>query len=92
MDNKYKKHVFVCTNHRENPNRKSCGHIGSSLKIELKKEIVQRNLNKQVRINESGCLGKCNLGPCFVVYPEARWEFDVKLDDSEKIINELIKK
>ena len=47
-------------------------------------------LNHKIRINKSGCLGKCSLGPCFVVYPESRWEFNIKLEDSEKIINELL--
>tara|TARA_Y100000588_G_C13863126_1_gene757092 strand:+ start:503 stop:781 length:279 start_codon:yes stop_codon:yes gene_type:complete len=92
MNDKYIKHVFVCTNHREESNTKSCGSIGSPLKIKLKKEIVKRNLTKEIRINASGCLGKCSLGPCFVIYPEARWQFNAKLEDSDKIINELIPK
>ena len=89
MKNKYKKHVFVCTNQRNNSDKKSCGHVGADLKIKLKQKIVDEKLNKKIRINVSGCLGKCTLGPCLVVYPEAKWKFNVKLEDYEKIITEL---
>ena len=89
MKNKYKKHVFICTNRRENTNKKSCGHIGADLKIKLKQTIINQKLNKKITINTSGCLGKCNLGPCLVVYPEAKWKFNVKLEDYKKIITEL---
>ena len=92
MNNGYKKHVFICTNHRDDINKKSCGNIGSDLKIDLKAKIVQKKLNSQIRINASGCLGKCGLGPCLVVYPEGKWKFNVKLNDSDKIIKELTKK
>ncbi len=90
MKNKYEKHLFVCTNHRDASNKKSCGEIGIPLRAELKKKIIEKKLNHKIRINKSGCLGKCSLGPCFVVYPESRWEFNIKLEDSEKIINELL--
>ena len=44
MDNGYKKHVFICTNHRDDINKKSCGNIGSALKIDLKTKIVQKKI------------------------------------------------
>ena len=90
MNNKYKKHVFICTNQRKTSNKKSCGNTGALLKIKLKREIQKRNLNNQIRINASGCLGKCSLGPCFVIYPEANWRFNVELEDYNNIINSLI--
>ena len=92
MKNNYKKHVFVCVNKRKATNKKSCGNIGIPLKIKLKKSIVEKKINNEIRINSSGCLGKCNLGPCVVVYPQSQWKFNVKLEDNEKIINELITK
>ena len=87
---KYKKHVFVCENQRNSAIKKSCGKIGVPLRIKLKQAIAEKNLNHTIRINASGCLGKCSLGPCFVVYPEGKWEFGVALEDCEKIINQLI--
>ena len=87
---KYKKHVFVCENNRNTSSEKSCGNVGSKLRILLKNEIITRNLNDKIRINRSGCLGKCNLGPCFVIYPDAKWFFDVKSEEYQKFIDELI--
>ena len=85
----YKKHIFVCENVRELSSKKSCGEVGVPLRMSLKREIAKKNLNKQIRINKSGCLGKCQQGPCLVVYPKGDWIFKVKKDDCEKIINQL---
>lgn len=86
----YKKHVFICENNRGSSSRKSCGLVGASIREKLKGEIVEKGLNKEIRINKSGCLGKCDKGPCAVVYPEQKWYFNTELDQCEKIINELI--
>tara|TARA_Y100001970_G_C13840918_1_gene654418 strand:- start:56 stop:328 length:273 start_codon:yes stop_codon:yes gene_type:complete len=87
---KYKKHVFVCENMRDSSDKKSCGKIGSKIRIKLKREIGKKRLNNKIRINKSGCLGKCSEGPCIVAYPEGSWHFNVKLEDWEKIIHQLM--
>ena len=86
----YKKHVFICENSRGSSSRKSCGPAGVLIRTKLKKEIVEKGLNKEIRINRSGCLGKCNQGPCVVVYPEGDWHFDTNVEECEKIINQLV--
>ena len=86
----YKKHVFVCENMRDDPHKKSCGEVGESIRIRLKKEIVKNKLNHEIRINRSGCLGKCAQGPCLVSYPEGKWHFNIVVDESDRIIEELI--
>tara|TARA_B100002052_G_C15697552_1_gene513558 strand:+ start:80 stop:358 length:279 start_codon:yes stop_codon:yes gene_type:complete len=86
----YSKHVFVCENVRGLSNKKSCGEIGSEIRIQLKKKVLDRGLNKKIRINKSGCLGKCNKGPCLVVYPKGNWVFNAKEEDCEEIFNQLI--
>ena len=88
----YKKHVFICENSRGSSSRKSCGSAGVLIRTKLKKEIVEKGLNKEIRINKSGCLGKCNKGPCVVVYPKQKWYFNTELDQCKKIINELTSK
>ena len=90
MKNLYKKHVFVCVNNRGSSNKKSCGVIGTEIRIKLKEEIIKRNLNSQIRINKSGCLGKCGRGPCLVVYPEGEWYFNSSMKETDQIINKLI--
>ena len=86
----YKKHVFVCENVRNSSAKKSCGKMGSLIKIQLKRDIKKKKLNSEMRINRSGCLGKCSQGPCVVVYPEGKWYFDVKLEECDKIIQNLV--
>ena len=85
----YKKHVFVCENKRDSSTKKSCGKIGTSIRMILKREIGRKRLNKEIRINRSGCLGKCDQGPCVVLYPEGKWHFNVELDKCDKIIKQL---
>ena len=90
-NNLYRKHVFVCTNQRNSSNQQSCGKIGLELRLLLKQEIVGRGLNKEIRINKSGCLGQCSKGPCFVIYPKQEWHFNVETKQLDDILNELIK-
>ena len=68
MSKVYNKHVFVCENYRSFSDKKSCGEIGSEIRMKLKRDIAQKGINKEIRINKSGCLGKCSQGPCLVVY------------------------
>jgi len=44
----------------------------------------------QVRINKSGCLDRCELGPVLVVYPEATWYTYVDETDIDEIIDSHI--
>ena len=90
MSKVYNKHVFVCENSRSFSDKKSCGEIGSEIRMKLKRDIAQKGINKEIRINKSGCLGKCSQGPCLVVYPKGNWNFNVKVEDCEEIIKQLI--
>ena len=90
MNKKYKKHVFVCTNERKNSNRQSCGTVGSELRLELKRQIADRGLSSDIRINSSGCLGKCSQGPCLVTYPESDWKFNINIEKCDNIVEDII--
>ena len=57
---------------------------GLLLRENLKNNIVDLKLNKNVRINKSGCLGKCSLG-CMVAYPDSEWYYILDLNDVENI-------
>jgi (2Fe-2S) ferredoxin len=67
-------HVFACTNRRpEGHARGSCAQKGSEkLRDYMKARAKELGLAK-VRINTAGCLDRCELGPCIVVYPEGIW-------------------
>ena len=90
MSKEFKKHVFVCENVRDSFRGKSCGGIGAPLRIELKSEMFRRKLNDKIKINKSGCLGKCSQGACIVIYPQGKWCFNVKLEECKEIANQLV--
>src|SRR5688572_17600642 len=81
MNSIYRKHVFVCTS------GKTCPLDGSEQVLEnLRKEIAELGLKKEIRINKTGCLDQCGNGPMIVVYPEAVWYAHVKPEDCHEIV------
>ncbi len=70
----YRCHVFCCVNEREEGHpRGSCSRRGGvELRDYMKAKAKEMGL-KGVRINQSGCLDRCELGPTMVVYPEGIW-------------------
>ena len=45
----------------------------------------------KVRINQAGCLDRCEEGPCVVVYPDAVWYTYVDRADIDEIIEEHLR-
>jgi (2Fe-2S) ferredoxin len=88
----YERHLFICENCRaESDPRGSCGKKGSGELISrLKKMTKKAGLKGRIRINRSGCLGRCANGVSVVVYPEAVWYSRVEPDDAEDIFNEHV--
>lgn len=70
----YRIHVFCCTNVRPSGHpRGSCSGRGSEpLRNYMKARAKELGL-EGVRINSSGCLDRCELGPVMVIYPEGVW-------------------
>ena len=90
----YQIHAFVCTNQRdESDARGSCAARGSTeLRDYLKKKAKLAGLIKEVRINNAGCLDRCDLGPVMVIYPEGVWyAMDSKEDIDEIVETHLVK-
>jgi (2Fe-2S) ferredoxin len=77
----YKKHVFVCTSGSTCPLEG-----GEDVCKELRKEIAELGLKKEIRINKSGCLDQCGNGPMVVVYPDEIWYSHVKISDCHEIV------
>jgi (2Fe-2S) ferredoxin len=77
----FQKHVFVCVSGKTCPNEGSIEVCDA-----LRKEIAERGLKKQIRINKSGCFDQCGNGPIIVVYPESVWYAHVKPEDCSEII------
>ncbi|HEX2530606.1 MAG TPA: (2Fe-2S) ferredoxin domain-containing protein [Burkholderiaceae bacterium] len=85
----YKHHVFICTNKREDGSV-CCANGGAQGALEhLRKRIKELNLlgKGKVRLNSSGCLGRCDEGPIIVIYPEEVWYNYVDNEDIDEIID-----
>ena len=85
----YEHHVFICMNQREG-GRPCCADRGAqAAQQHAKQRIKQLNLNGQgkVRINQSGCLDRCEEGPVMVIYPQGTWYTYVDNDDIDEIID-----
>ena len=70
----YRAHVFCCTNERPEGHPRGCckGKGSERLRNYMKARAKELGL-KDVRINASGCLDRCELGPSVVIYPEGVW-------------------
>ncbi len=70
----YRRHVFCCTNVRPpGHERGCCKEKGSVLLRNYMKARAKEAGLDDVRINVSGCLDRCELGPTLVIYPEGVW-------------------
>jgi len=86
----FKHHVFFCCNQRE-PGANCCNNHGASdLRDYAKKKVKAMGLSGEgkVRINQAGCLDRCDQGPVMVVYPEAVWYTYVDREDIDEILHE----
>jgi (2Fe-2S) ferredoxin len=87
----YQKHIFFCTNQKDN-NKPCCFDKNAKALFEYaKRKSVELQLpQKKIRVSQSGCLGRCELGPCVVVYPEGQWhqiKDEMEVDDLLKSLN-----
>jgi (2Fe-2S) ferredoxin len=67
-------HLFVCCNRRPDGHpRGSCAASGSEALRDYMKNRVKVLKLQNIRVNIAGCLDRCELGPCLVIYPEGVW-------------------
>ncbi len=83
----YRKHIFCCINEREpNHPRSCCSARGSvELRAYMKSRAKQLGLN-DVRINNAGCLERCEFGPTMVIYPQGTWYHYESVEDIDEIL------
>ena len=84
----YKFHVFCCTNQRsEGHDRGCCASKGAErLRNYMKRKAKELGI-KGARINGAGCLDRCELGPCIVIYPEGVWYSPKNEADIDEILS-----
>ncbi len=88
----YSKHIFICTNQKE-PGKACCANQGGEAFFQyLKAKLKASGLHGfgKIRVSRSGCLGRCGLGPCIVIYPEGVWYTYSSFEDLDEIIDEVL--
>ena len=80
-------HVFVCTNRRPDGHaRGSCAARGSEKLRDYMKARAKEIGLPRARINNAGCLDRCELGPCIVIYPEGIWYRVTTTGDVDEVL------
>ena len=87
---KYKRHIFVCVNDREDGDACAKRNSEAILKA-LREHINHSGQFGKYNVSKSKCLGHCASGPTIAVYPEGFIFRKVTLDDTKKIIEEFLK-
>lgn len=87
----YKTHVFCCVNERARDHPRSCCSARGSVDLHayMKNRVKELGL-EDIRVNQSGCLERCELGPSMVIYPEGVWYTYTSTDDVDEIIDRHI--
>jgi len=83
----YERHVFCCTNERAEGHPRGCckARNAEALRNHLKARTKELGI-PGIRINASGCLDRCELGPTMVIYPEGVWYRYENEEDLEEIL------
>ena len=80
-------HLFVCTNRRPDGHRRgSCAARGAEGLRDYMKARAKELGIPNIRVNSAGCLDRCELGPCLVIYPEGVWYRIDTRDDVDAVL------
>lgn len=87
--NYYQRHMFVCTNQREDGQRCCASADAQAMVDHAKTRIKALGLNGagKLRVQKAGCLDRCEEGPVAVVYPEGVWYTYVDASDIDEIVD-----
>lgn len=88
---KPKHHIFVCTSSRlTGENKGFCvQQKGKDIIAAFAEQVADRDLDADVMVTNTGCLGLCSMGPVVMIYPEQVWYGKVTPDDVEEIMDAL---
>lgn len=89
-DSYFHYHVFVCENQREAGHVRGCcaDKNATEMREYLKERVEALKLSGKgkIRVNKSGCLDRCELGPVLVIYPEECWYRPQNKADIDEIL------
>lgn len=86
----YQHHVFFCCNRRPPGERTCCAEKGAAAVRDYAKQRVKAlglAGEGKTRINQAGCLDRCEQGPCVVIYPQGIWYRYESQADIDEIID-----
>jgi (2Fe-2S) ferredoxin len=87
----FETHLFCCVNQRaEGHSRGCCSSKGSEAIRDYLKSRAKALGIPNIRVNASGCLDRCELGPTIVIYPEGVWYRCPTKEDAERILQEHV--
>lgn len=80
-----KAHLFVCTNEKKGL---YCGERGGAKLRSRVKDLSKEHpeWKGRVRVNSSGCLGRCEDGIVAVLYPQGQWFTNLDAKDDAVLI------
>ncbi len=80
-------HVFCCMNERPPGHERGCCKEKGAVRLRNYLKARAKELGIEgLRINQSGCLDRCELGPVMVIYPEGVWYHYRSIEDAEEIL------
>src|ERR1017187_1376852 len=78
----FRAHVLLCTG-------TGCTSSGSfAARDTLLSELKKAGLEHEVHVVETGCMGRCDLGPVALVYPDGTFYRSVVAADVPKLVQE----
>ena len=83
----FETHIFCCINERPAGHKRGCckSRGAEPLRNYMKARTKELGVTN-IRVNQSGCLDRCELGPTMVIYPEGIWYSYHSVEDAEEII------
>ena len=84
----FQKHVFMCTNRRDPGHPRGCCAEGDSVDLRnyMKAKAKQMGI-QNIRVNSSGCLDRCEIGPNMVIYPEGVWYRCTTFEEVDEVLD-----
>jgi len=83
----FQAHIFVCCNRRPDGHKRgSCAASGSEALRDYMKSRAKELGLKGVRVNQAGCLDRCEFGPTLVIYPEGIWYQVRSREDVDEVL------
>ena len=89
----FKHHLFICTNQREDGKNCCQNFNAEAARKYLKEKAKSLGIHGEgmCRVNNAGCLDRCDQGPVMVIYPEETWYTWIDQEDLDEIVEKHLK-